>query len=415
MDAVALKERVAYLHGSAKRKNPTLPCLTGARFVAALLVVLFHFGWLTPIPGICFDYGRQAVSFFFILSGVVLAYTYRDAISLRTIRWPEFFNLRLSRIVPVHVATWLIATVLFVGFAWRPNQGSHPVAYWIMGLFCVQVYWPSADNLFRWNGQAWSISCELFFYAFFPLLLVPLARRLTSIGSVIAAASGIYLLQVALYLCASGVLAKLIGPGHSFLGYQTYSATTTAALLVFPPLRLGEFVIGMCIGLLILHPRPLIRSPLQANLLLGFCVLTLVALMRLPRLSPLIDGLQDYLLFVPVLALTLVALVSGLTVMTPVLENRFAILLGEASYSLYLVHGFFLPGEHPSKLTYILCLVGSIIGSVILYWFLERPARRIWRQVLGDRRTTKARPAMHSGPVEMPLGAAGQGVQPGIH
>jgi len=397
------------LKRSAKRNNRTLPCLTGARFVAALLVVLFHFGWLHPAPGVFFDYGRQAVSFFFILSGVVLAYTYRDAINSRAIGWWDFFNLRLSRIVPVHVATWLIATALFLWFAWRPAEGRHPVAYWIMGLFCVQVYWPSADNLFRWNGQAWSISCELFFYAFFPLLLPPLARRLKSTSSVISTMFGIYLVEVALYLCASGFLAKLITPGHSFLGYQTYAETTNSALLVFPPLRLGEFAIGMCIGLLLLRPEPLLKSPLRANLLLGFSAVALVALMHLSRLAnnSLAIGAQAYLLFVPVLALTLVALVSGLTFFTPVLENRFALLLGEASYSLYLVHGFFMPGEHPSKLRYVLCVVGSIVSSIILYWFLERPARGIWRRVVGRRRAASARPVTYSGVAESIIRADG--------
>ena len=258
--------------GFEQRNNRNIPCLTGARFVAAFLVVIFHLGWLHPLPGLIFQYGRQAVSFFFILSGVVLAYSYRDAINSRTIGWSDFFNLRLSRIVPVHIATWLIATV-FVWFAWKPDQGKHPVASWIMGLFCVQVYWPSADYIFKWNAVAWSISCELFFYALFPLLLPPLARRLRSTTSVIAFMFGIYLLQVALYWCASTVLANLITPGHSFLGYQTHGEaiayaipeTITVALMVFPPLRLGEFIIGMCIGLLILRPEPLLRSFAQGK------------------------------------------------------------------------------------------------------------------------------------------------------
>jgi peptidoglycan/LPS O-acetylase OafA/YrhL len=388
------------------RNNRSLPCLTGARFVAALLVVLFHFAMVRHSGtgyhgfGIFFDYGRQAVSFFFILSGVVLTYTYCNAISSQSIGWLDFFNLRLSRIVPVHFATWLIATVLQVWFAWRPNQGGYPVAYWIMGLFCIQVYWPSADCLFRWNGQAWSISCELFFYALFPFLLLPLARRLKSAGSIIATMFGVFVAQAALYLCASGILTKLIYPGHPFLGYQTYTETTTAALLVFPPLRLGEFIIGMCIGLMILQQGRLLKSSRNANLLLCLCAVALVVLNRLPGLGPVAAGTRTYLLFVPVLALTLVALVSGLTFITPLLENRFAILLGEASYSLYLVHGFFIS----SKISFASCLLGSIGSSVILYWLLERPARKIWRKVFTSQRTTNAKPVAHSGSAVIGIG-----------
>ena len=118
-------------------------------------------------------------------------------------------------------------------------------------------------------------------------------------------------------------------------------------------------------------------------------------------------GAQAYLLFIPVLALTLVALVSGLTILTPVLENRFAILLGEASYSLYLVHGFFMPGEHPTIIRYLWCVVGSIASSVLLYCFLERPARRIWRLVLG-RHAVKAKAVAVSGVGENNLGSGDQ-------
>ena len=48
----------------ALQRRPSLPCLTGARFVAALLVVLFHFGPLPGWPALLFLWGRQAVSFF---------------------------------------------------------------------------------------------------------------------------------------------------------------------------------------------------------------------------------------------------------------------------------------------------------------------------------------------------------------
>jgi peptidoglycan/LPS O-acetylase OafA/YrhL len=316
MESIVLGEGVAHLKRSGKPKNRPLPCLTGARFVAAFLVV----------------------------------------------------------------------------------------ASWLAGLFCVQVYWPSVDNLFRWNGQAWSISCELFFYALFPLLLPPLARRLRSTSSIIAAMFGIYLLDVVLYLCVSGILARLISPRHSFLGYQTYTATIDAALIVFPPLRLGEFLIGMCIGLLALHPEPLLRSPFRANLLLGLCAVALVVLVGLPRFNPAADGAKGYLSVMPVLALVLVSLMSGLTIVTAVLESRLAVLLGEASYSLYLVHGFFVPGTHYTVLKYVMCVLGSIASSIVLYWYLERPARRIWRQVLGSRHLPKFKTVAFSGVVQKDKG-----------
>ena len=378
-----------------QRNDRILPCLTGARGVGCLLVVLFHFGWLAPLPGTLYKFGGQTVSFFFILSGVVLTYSYCDAIKARTIGWSKFFNLRLTRIVPVHVATWLIATVLHLCFAWNYSVEIHPAASWLSGLLCLQVYWPSLGLLYKWNAPAWSISCELFFYALFPFLLLPLVRRLTSTGSLIAAICCIYLLDVALFLGASETVAKLLSSGHSFLGYQTYYEATRGILHVFPLLRVGEFLIGMCIGLLILRCGCLVKSPLKANLLLGFSAAAIWGLTRLPGLTSPIAGIQAYPLFVPFLALMLVALASGLTVLTPLLDSGFCVFLGEISYSLYLVHCFFFPGNHPTKITYILCLLGSIVSAILLYRFLERPARSIWRKFLSNHSLSAAKPIGH--------------------
>jgi peptidoglycan/LPS O-acetylase OafA/YrhL len=182
------------------------------------------------------------------------------------------------------------------------------------------------------------------------------------------------------------MLVRLITPTHSFLGYQTHGVapdwvipeTITVALLVFPPLRLCEFVVGMCIGLLILRREPLFKSALKANLVLGVCIVSFVLLLLLPVPNWMPVGAQTYLMFVPVLALTLVALASGLTIVTPVLENRLAILLGNASYALYLIHPFLSPDRNATKLVQGLYVLGDIVAAVFLYLILERPARKLW-------------------------------------
>jgi peptidoglycan/LPS O-acetylase OafA/YrhL len=377
-----------------------LPCLTGARFVAALLVVLFHFGRLRPLPGIVFSYGQQAVSFFFILSGVVLAYTYYEPIRSGLVGWSGFINARLARIAPLQVATWLIATALCLLVPWHTDRGTHPFISWITGLLCVQVYVPTSNNLFKWNGQSWSISCELFFYALLPFLLLPLARRLQSIKSTVATMIGVFIVQTILYLSIGAILARFLYLHHPLLEDQN-ARRLRDITLVFPPLRLGEFVIGMCLGLLILRQPNILKSGRSANLLLGFCAVALIALKKLPweHFGPVMMGAEQYLPYVPFLALTILALASGLTVITPVLENRCAVLLGEASYSLYLVHGFLVPGSYLNILRdaipvqgraarpdeYVLCVLGCVVASIVSYRYLERPARKAWRQAFSKR------------------------------
>jgi peptidoglycan/LPS O-acetylase OafA/YrhL len=361
------------------------------------LVVLFHFGRLRPVPGIVFAFGQQAVSFFFILSGVVLAYTYHESIRRGVVGWSSFVNARLARIVPLHVATWLIATVLCLFFAWHSDRGVHPLISWLTGLFCVQVFFPTANNLFKWNGQSWSISCELFFYALFPFLLLLLARRLKSIRSIVLSMVGVFVAQTIAYLCTSAILERFLNLHHPLFDDQN-ARRLRDVTLVFPPLRLGEFVIGMCVGLLIVRRGCSLRSARNANLLLAFGAVSLIAIKRLPweTFGPMMTGAEQYLPYIPFLVLIILALASGLTVLTPVLESSWAVLLGEASYSLYLVHGFLVPGSYLNILRdavpvqgraarpyeYVLCVLGCILASIVSYLLLERPARKAWRQAL---------------------------------
>ena len=91
----------------------------------------------------------------------------------------------------------------------------------------------------------------------------------------------------------------------------------------------------------------------------------------------------------------LVALASGLTLLTPLLDSALFVFLGEVSYSLYLVHCFFFPGRHPNQITYVLCILGSIVSAILLYRFLERPARGIWRKFLSRHSPSDVEPIGH--------------------
>ena len=365
-----------------QKSGEWLPCLTGLRGIAAVWVVLFHFGRLSPLPRVLYCYGGQMLSSFFILSGIVLAYSYSEAVTARTVGWFKFFNLRLARIVPVHVVTWLIATVLHLGFAWNYSVEIHPWASWLTGLLCAQIYWPSQGLLYKWNAPAWSISCELFFYALFPFLVPALGRWVRSKGSAIVTMFCLWFFEVVLFLGATWIVVTVIRSGHSFLGYRTYGEAKMGVLHVFPLLRLGEFLIGMCIGMAALRWGPLLKSALSNNLALGFSVAAILGLTQLPGLTSRTAGIQAYPLFVGFLALMLVALMSGRTVLTTFLNSRPIVFLGEISYSLYLVHCFFYPGQHPSKVIYGLCFLGSIISAIALYLLVERPARSVWRKFI---------------------------------
>jgi peptidoglycan/LPS O-acetylase OafA/YrhL len=83
-----------------------LSALTTLRFIAASGIVLHHLrGPLLPNDAFAAWPLDNAVSFFFVLSGFILAYTYPKLERPGAVR--DFFVARIARIWPVHLVAAL--------------------------------------------------------------------------------------------------------------------------------------------------------------------------------------------------------------------------------------------------------------------------------------------------------------------
>ncbi len=147
--------------------------LTSLRFFFAFFVFLSHlsfvktenslFNWLQR--NIFFE-GYLGVSFFFILSGFVLAYSYREKFSQNTITKKSFYLARFARIYPLHFLT-LILAVPIIYF----HNSSGIIRSFLANLFLIQSF-----IFFSFNAPAWSISDEMFFYLIFPFIIILLGK-----------------------------------------------------------------------------------------------------------------------------------------------------------------------------------------------------------------------------------------------
>src|ERR1700692_2558742 len=88
------------------QKSETFTALNGLRFLAALAVVIFHYAPRVDVyhqvPGFIrnlINEGPAAVSFFFILSGFVLAHRHLYGNS-RVQSAPAFYRARFARLYP---------------------------------------------------------------------------------------------------------------------------------------------------------------------------------------------------------------------------------------------------------------------------------------------------------------------------
>jgi peptidoglycan/LPS O-acetylase OafA/YrhL len=374
--------------------SPSLPSLTGLRWVAALLVFGLHVRNYHYFGGIgdrymtwAFGPGANGVSFFFVLSGFVLTWSARPKD-----RAFAFWRRRIARIYPVHLVTAAIALVMAYTLAYQTKpEPSQAVANALL----VHSWWrPWWQTL---NPVSWSLACEAFFYAAFPLLAL-LLRRLGARG--------------ATALAGVSVLAVLM------LAWAETHHWTTEPISSNPAARLPEFVLGAATARLVLLDRW--RGPgLEASLALSVIGYFLVPQVE-PGCSATACTVVGFALLIPAAA------VADLRGLPSLWRHRRMVRLGELSFAFYMVHllvlraGTNVLGRSPrfgvpTGLAVTAAAFALALGlSWILYEKVERPARRL---LLGGRRSARrtsaphqpapqppAPPAARSGPRPAPAG-----------
>jgi peptidoglycan/LPS O-acetylase OafA/YrhL len=157
--------------------------LDAYRFFAAMGVVLLHYLHdfrLVTRPDAPFVQSLHVmVDFFFVLSGFVIAVSYRDRMSGLG-DYGRFLKARIARIYPLH----LLTLAAMAGAAALASAASvklnHPEALGpdglIPSLFLIHA-WGAIDHL-AFNAASWSLSAEWFVYLLTPLFFW-LSRRIS--------------------------------------------------------------------------------------------------------------------------------------------------------------------------------------------------------------------------------------------
>jgi peptidoglycan/LPS O-acetylase OafA/YrhL len=159
-----------------------LTALDGLRGIAALGVALFwhyrHFAPETlPFRQVAYwpyHYGDYLVDMFFVLSGCVFTFVYRDRIRAGAVSLGRFAALRLSRLYPLHAVTLCIVAVLqAVHVAVAGSAFVYPendVQHFIYNALFLQAGWLGTEGSF--NGPSWSVAVEVIAYLLFFAVLV---------------------------------------------------------------------------------------------------------------------------------------------------------------------------------------------------------------------------------------------------
>ncbi|MFC0842500.1 acyltransferase family protein [Streptomyces noboritoensis] len=365
-----------------------LPTLTGMRFVAAAAVVLCHFSlYIRGNPDFWRNLGQVGVSFFFVLSGFVLTWSARPGTPARAV-----WRARAAKIFPNHLLVGAAHAGLML------LTGKAIVAAQILPTATLTQSWiPGFDLTTAVSPVSWTLSCEVFFYLTFPLLLARI-RRIPATYLWCAACA-----LVAVIFTLPTIAEQFVPHGKPMSPLLPYLDNHAWFVDFFPLARAFEFALGMVLARIVAAGKwvQLGMAPAAVLFVLAYWL-------------SMGSGLYSFsaATVIPIAMLICSGAVADVEGRPSPLRHPYLVRLGEISFALYLVHkpvidyGMKLLGiPHFSGMALVdqVATLAPLLGvALLLAWLLyvgvERPVTRYWgrrrpRRAAGHRATCRECPA----------------------
>jgi peptidoglycan/LPS O-acetylase OafA/YrhL len=328
--------------------------IQGLRGIAVLAVVFFH------LESTIFSGGFLGVDIFFVISGFLITHILiYDSIEKKS-GIKEFYVRRFLRLFPALL--FAIAFTLFVGaitysslqFENLGKTSFHAVLSVSNILFSYSNGYFDEDSTENPLLHTWSLSVEEQFYLFWPVIILISSRFGKKV--LLATVLGIS--------CVSILLSQ-------FFIKQKFDM-----VFFHTPFRAFEFGIG---ALLVLFPTLHSMSDALKNFifLMGVCLM-LIALVFMDRFVPM----PGFYSLIPSLATALLILGGGSKLSGIILENKALTKIGDASYSIYLLHWplivFYknLISDDLSLVDQSILVLLSLLGGFLSFYLIENTFRK---------------------------------------
>ena len=365
-----------------------LKALTGIRFFAAIYVVLFHLGSEFDFPKPfrnLLQYGYIAVSFFFVLSGFIMAYNYLDYKNESSVPYAKFWLARFVRIYPVYLLSLILSLPAFFHNIRVEFTGQMTIVQAsVIGAFTItllQAWTPWTVT--QWNWPGWTLSAEAFFYLVFPFIAIYINRL-----------SNKKIMFLIILLWFAALIVPIIYLISQLDELPTIGNSPTLRFIYYTPLfHLPQFLIGVGGGIIFLRKFSIqgVTSLENSRILFPVKIASIMTVAILTTIPGIPQGLLNNGLLAPLFVLIVYALAHKKGLAVKILSLRFITILGEVSYAIYILQiplygwtsffnkrlGFIEQGSSKFVIVYIFLL---LLFSTLVFYILENPAKKFLKK-----------------------------------
>ncbi len=316
------------------------------RALAATFVLLYHIGTtaeaynLNSIFTLLFDYGKYGVDFFFVISGFIIFNAHYEDIGARG-KCLTYAKKRFFRIYPLYLIVLTTKVLIFLGLGIPIPEHQKSLDYFLKSYLLI----PMQDQ-YPFLSVAWTLSYELTFYLYF-------------LGAMLMQRNLFYAL---LAIWASGIV-----------GYNLFLAEQNPFIDHLLNAYNIQFIIGILISILYRRKKTFEIGIKSSMLLLGF-----FAVFKWVE-NPLYEkGLLAC--FFGTIILTCDSISRTIERSNFTFIDRILRLLGDASYSIYLVHTIIITMTYKTLIPFVevnalgFVALFAALGAGLLSWkYVENP------------------------------------------
>jgi len=336
------------------------PAIELFRGIAALMVLTFHYTYFFTSELSFLNFLQTCVYLFFIISGFVFA----PLILSGNISIKPYLIRRFFRIYPLY----LISLLLYYGFAPDDPQ---KFTYFINHLFFLQTTNSIQEAMF-FNGVTWTLPIEVEYYLLVPFLALLTVRNINTIYIALILA---IVLKAILIITSTDILNLNLSNILSF--------------------HLPGFIIEFMVGIILYNIYVKYKDKqisIIFNILIIIIAITLIyglGLLYLLHEYEEITNLlmKSYFRFWCAISYAILLFPFLFIIKSKSIFNNVYIFMGNISYGVYLFH-MLIPkvlNHFDYNLTgfigYFICLILTVILTLITYYLIENPARIFGRKL----------------------------------